>query len=665
MLNFTEIRIPQANLGTPNVLPDIQPHNPGTGKPNVTVDNGMTPEEGAWFGQGPIHNMLPYTMLDGYDRALTDKPLNIAVLENEYLRAEFMLDMGGRLRSLYSKTEKRELLFKNNVFQPANLALRNAWISGGTEWNVGMIGHHPFTCSPLFAARFKNAEGGETLKMYEYERKRGVVFTIMATLKRDILLVRNIIENPSDKDTFIYWWSNTAIEEHPKTRVIVPADTHYCYVSEKGATKVTAKKIPSEAYYPSTQSYASDYFYRIPPQRPRFMSYFDEDGSGMAQFSTPNMLGRKLFLWGTQKEGGRNWNRWLSHDNRYYAEIQAGLLHSQAEHRPMKAHEVIVMTEGYAALTGDIGLLHGEDYTAAGYYAESLINMIGGFDSVNNADGYFTPSGEETIVRYGSGWGAIEEAAREKHGLSPRISNISVFPRESVYNKPEEEFMKLIETGVLPERETVLSEDIQIEYCGDSLIPELKACPENWYSMLQLGCAYYSVNDMEHAKEAFVRSLELKKNPIAQRSLAWMSVAEGKKDEGTEYMKQAVASDGKNYVRLLCDAMRFMQSYGTNEDTLKMIEGAGETYKRHGRIALNYVKSLTAAGRIDEAAVIMKNVPEIADIREGETSTTDIWVELYRAIIARDENRQPDSISREEVFEKHPIPKELDFRMQG
>ncbi|MCZ7665985.1 MAG: DUF5107 domain-containing protein [Chloroflexi bacterium] len=41
------------------------------------------------------------------------------------------------------KPSGRELLAKNPVFQPANLALRNAWFSGGIEWNIGAIGHSP------------------------------------------------------------------------------------------------------------------------------------------------------------------------------------------------------------------------------------------------------------------------------------------------------------------------------------------------------------------------------------------------------------------------------------------------------------------------------------------------------------------------------------------
>ena len=75
--------------------------------------------------------ILPYTTQDQYDRSQKDSTLNTIVLENEKLKATFYPQFGGRLASLYDKVKKKELLFDNPVFQPANLALRNAWFSGG------------------------------------------------------------------------------------------------------------------------------------------------------------------------------------------------------------------------------------------------------------------------------------------------------------------------------------------------------------------------------------------------------------------------------------------------------------------------------------------------------------------------------------------------------
>lgn len=674
MLKFTEMRLMSANLGTPNVLPDVKAGYPSGDVPNAIADTdtNLRPDETAWVHKGGIHCMLPYTMQDGYDRNLTERAHKTAVLENEYLRAEFAVELGGRLWSLYSKTEERELLFRNNVFQPANLALRNAWFSGGIEWNIGIIGHHPFTCSPLFIARYKNAAGGETLKMYEYERKRGIVYTIRATLAGDTLLVRVNIENRSGKDTYVYWWSNGAYLETPDSRVIVPAKTYYSYPWENGKPMVKTPPVPEGAYYPANHDHAYDYFYRMEEGRHRFMAYCNGEGRGIVQFSTANELGRKLFVWGTEKAGGRNWNRWLSHDDRCYAELQAGLLHSQSEQRPMKAGEVIEWTEGYAAFSGDPAVLHGENYDAANRFVEDKIIEDGRIGLVCTSDAYFTPTSPEEIVSYGSGWGALEELARKKAGISDwRLSVSDEFPIESVYGKAEEDFFSLLENGRLPSRPATLSEGDVIEYCaGGRMIHALEQVSgKDWYTWLELGCAYYEAGSFDAARVALQKSVSAHENPIALRTLAWIYAADSKRwgdeciEDGLKLMKRAVLTGGADYVRLITDAIRYMQLFGTDEDIVSMIETCDKSVLQNGRIALFYARSLAKLCRLDEAVSVMRAAPEVSDIREGEVSTSAVWLEIYRRVISRDENRAECDITDSEILEKYPLPHEIDFRM--
>ncbi|MDF1513863.1 MAG: DUF5107 domain-containing protein [Anaerolineae bacterium] len=82
---------------------------------------------------GHVPNILPYTIQDGCTRELCARAFRGAVLKNEYLRATFLLEIDGRLWSLLHKPSGRELLDTNPVFQPANLAFRNACFSGGVE----------------------------------------------------------------------------------------------------------------------------------------------------------------------------------------------------------------------------------------------------------------------------------------------------------------------------------------------------------------------------------------------------------------------------------------------------------------------------------------------------------------------------------------------------
>src|SRR3989339_805518 len=89
--------------------------------------------------------ILPYLIKDDYRRNRPVHSLPAVVLENNFLRACLLPEAGGRLVSLFDKKAGRELLFRNPVFQPANLAKRNAWFSGGIEWNGLTFGHAPHT----------------------------------------------------------------------------------------------------------------------------------------------------------------------------------------------------------------------------------------------------------------------------------------------------------------------------------------------------------------------------------------------------------------------------------------------------------------------------------------------------------------------------------------
>ena len=128
--------------------------------------------------QGTPPTLLPYLAQDDYGRRLEPRPHRVAVLESDALRATVALDLGGRLLSLFDRRADRELLYVNPVVQPANLALRNAWFSGGVEWNIGTRGHSPTTMDTLHAAAVEGPDGEPMLRLWEWERLRGVVFQV-------------------------------------------------------------------------------------------------------------------------------------------------------------------------------------------------------------------------------------------------------------------------------------------------------------------------------------------------------------------------------------------------------------------------------------------------------------------------------------------------------
>src|SRR5688572_14924800 len=128
---MSELRLETLSMATA----DVGPENPlpplfSDADLHTVVDPGEADTEMRHnIGYGRVRSVLPYLLQDCYSRDRRLGEHAVAVLENEVLRATFLLGLGGRLWSLVHKPSGRELLYRNPVFQPANLALRNAWFA--------------------------------------------------------------------------------------------------------------------------------------------------------------------------------------------------------------------------------------------------------------------------------------------------------------------------------------------------------------------------------------------------------------------------------------------------------------------------------------------------------------------------------------------------------
>ncbi len=658
-LRFENFYMDAASLGEESCLPDIM-NNKYIHTPIRVTDN-VTQEERKLIGKGMISTLLPYCIQDGYDRERSMTAFPAAVLENEYLKATFLPSLGGRLWSLIDKKQGKELLYCNAVFQPANLSLRNAWFSGGVEWNVGIKGHNPLTCSPMFACQCTNRYGEPVLKMYEYERIRGIVYSVCATLKDDVLLVHPIIENTEDKEKYMYWWSNIAVDEQEGLRVLSPAkETFVSYYDDTGyvldaaplpVMHVKGMEKPVDVSYPERIYRSGDFFYKIAKDRKKWVAAVDQDGSGLVQFSEPLLQGRKLFIWGRQ-QGGRHWNEWLSDGYKPYVEIQAGLLKTQLEHFVMDKKSTIQWTEGYCGVSTDAKRLHDPDYYAAADHLEETIS--GKFDYLD--EGHFDFVGQETPVYFGSGWGAVENKIRP---LS--ISQINTFPQESI-RAEQEDWMHLLEKGTLPDRDV---KQPVVSYVSGEFWKNLlkKNLRENWYDYYQLGVIYCADCQFDDAMVYFGRSNQLQENAWSLRCMAQIQKnVYGDTKSAADNMLRAVELI-PDYRPLLWDCADALIADGRHAKFLDVYDNLSDAMKKNGRILFFVGVCLIKLERLEEARALLTEKLVVNDLKEGEYSISQLWVELYRLIIAKEKSVSPESITEAAVLEAYPLPYQLDFRM--
>ncbi len=658
MIKFEDYIMDAASMGEPNPMPDIK--NISYIHAGYKMTDKIREDEKEYIGKGMINTMLPYLIQDQYDREKKPRKFKAAILENNKLKAVFLPELGGRLWSIFDKEKNRELLYVNPVFQPGNLGLRNAWFSGGVEFNVGIKGHNPLTCSPLWCAVDK-IKDGEILRLYEFERIRGVVYSVSAYLPDDsnILYLKCKIENKSNEKKHMYWWSNIAVPETKGTRVLVPTDESFLSFYNEDHYVIDKTSIPfcdgTDVSYPANIPSSRDFFYKIPKDNHKWIATANEDGFGLLQCSTRELIGRKLFVWG-MGQGGRHWNEWLSEEGSSYIEIQAGLAHTQLEHIPMEKNTSWEWIEAYTAFDADAETMHGDYKGAVGEVEGYMINRVG-----NPNELYFPDESEvidTEIIYEGSGWGYIEEKL-----AGHKISDFLVF--RQVENDETDIWKRLLEENKFEETDILAEPKSYVT--GKVWLDKLENLPEkNWNTYLHIGVIKYAMGDVEGAKQAWEKSVETKKSPWALRNLSMIYKNElGDKDRAREFILEAFELK-KDCVSLVKEVAAQLTSDGNDSLWLEIYEALNEDLKQNGRLRLYLAVSYINLSQLEKAKEIINENFVMSDIKEGELSVSHYWFELYRRIYAKELGREYDAADKElaeQADAKYPLPKALDFRM--
>lgn len=665
-LTFQEYVMPAADLGEENLLPDIK--NIEYIHAGYTLTERVAEEDRTHIGKGMIRTMLPYSIQDNYNRDRKMRSFQAAVLENDYLKATFLPEVGGRLWSLYHKKLQKELLYVNPVFQPGNLALRNAWFSGGIEWNIGIKGHNPLTCSPMFCCRMEDEKGVPCLRMYEFERIRGIVYSIDFLLPEgsDILYVRTTVENTDSSDKFMYWWSNIAVPEYPGTRVLVPTEESFLCFYNENAYVLDTVELPTDKgkdafdrTYPKNAKRSQDYFFRLPKESRKWVTALNEDGCGLLQFSTKELIGRKMFLWG-QGQGGKNWSNWLSGRPYPYIEIQAGLARTQLEHIPMKADTCISWVEGYCAASFAPETVHGE-YRNAVAAVEKHLDQI--MPSEEDMRGLFLGQKPVSMDHHGSGWGYVENRLREITGKKPLSSRLD-FPAESV-TPAEQIWLDFLADGYMKEEPL---DTPPLSYQADKawlklFEEQIRSGKANAYMYLQYGVTLYANERVDEAYEAFLMSAQLSPGAWAYRNLSIIEKNEYKNiEKALKYMKTAISFNKENR-NLMVNCAQVMLQAEAYKDWLDTFEALSPTLQSDGRLLLYKAMAYMKLDRYEEAAGIINADFCLSDIKEGEVSVSHIWEDLYKELLRRRTHITDESRIEELYLQEHPLPAHLDFRM--
>ncbi|MEU1456454.1 DUF5107 domain-containing protein [Streptomyces avermitilis] len=628
------VTLPAAELGPSNPLPPLRPLDDVHRVDERDLD-GLPFGMARQIRYEPLHSVLPERIRDGYGRTRAPREIDTIVIENERLRATVLPGLGGRVASLFHKPTRRELLYRNPVFQPACFALNGAWFSGGIEWNIGATGHTTLSCAPLHAARVPAPDGGEMLRLWEWERLRDLPFQVDLWLPEgsDFLYVGVRVRNPHERPAPVYWWSNIAVPE--ERRVLAPAEEAWQFGYERRLRRVPVPRHDGvDRTYPLNSTHPADYFYEVPDGRRRWIAALDDEGNGLVQTSTDGLRGRKLFVWGAGS-GGRRWQEWLTEPGTGgYCEIQAGVARTQLEHVRLDAESEMSWLEAYGPLSADAGTVHGADWGTAVAETEARLADTLPRADVQAAYEAWKPCADTEpgeVLAVGSGWGALEV-------LRAAVKLPGTPFEESTLGDAQAPWVELLRTGSFPEprRAGPPGETLVAPHWRDML----ETAPAQPLTEYHLGIAQWHAGDRAQAVRSWERALALAPSlwpllrclAVADRTTGHRVRAADRYAEAFDDLCHERRDDGEAWTAATAalgrEAIAALLAVRRTGDARAVWDRLRAVTREQGRFRLLEAELLVAEGDPQAARAVFDRGFEVADLREGAEVLGDVWARV-------------------------------------
>jgi len=264
----------------------------------------------------------PFTMLDRLTNVKGYKTYNAIYIENEYVKALVLPEIGGRLHGALDKTNGYDFLYNQNVIKPGLVALTGAWISGGIEWNFP-IGHRQSGFRDTDWKLVKNPDSTATAWVGEIDRLTGMRWSVGTTIHpgRNWVETKVRLYNCTPYTQRFQYWATSAVRATYDYQAVIPGEImtghgkheYYHWPVNNG------KDI---SYWKNTAP-ASSYF-AVESESDYFGGYSPEEKAGMVHVADHNIVrGKKLWTWGTAP-AGRLWEKLLTDGDLPYFEPQAG-----------------------------------------------------------------------------------------------------------------------------------------------------------------------------------------------------------------------------------------------------------------------------------------------------------------------------------------------------
>lgn len=178
--------------------------------------------------QGSNGKVYPLPFTDRIAEKPVDRKWKAIWIENEFIRAMVLPEIGGRIHVLQDKTNGYDVLYNQPVIKPALVGLAGPWISGGIEFNWPQH-HRPATFLPVDFEMEKHADGSVTIWCSDHDpmcRMKGMHGVCLHPGRAYLELKVRAYNRTPFVQTFL-WWANVATRVHEAYQSFFPPDVYY------------------------------------------------------------------------------------------------------------------------------------------------------------------------------------------------------------------------------------------------------------------------------------------------------------------------------------------------------------------------------------------------------------------------------------------------------
>ena len=273
---------------------------------------------------------FPYFRYDGSSATSRPRVFKSVEMENGRISLTLLPEAGGKVWGATDIKSGFDFVYRNHAAKFRNIAMRGPWWSGGIEYNFGIIGHGPYTSTPVDHAVRTNADGSAScfIAVDELICRTSYQVEVRLAPDSDSFTTRVVWHNGSGLPVPYYHWMTMAA--HIDDDMVLKADGK-AYVGHQG----DAHSWPVDSEGRHIDRYAENAFggnksYHVLNGDNRVLGvwYPSRRLGFIHENEACDKYGRKAWLWAHSREGAI-WEDLLTDSDGQYVELQTGRAFNQ------------------------------------------------------------------------------------------------------------------------------------------------------------------------------------------------------------------------------------------------------------------------------------------------------------------------------------------------